>query len=137
MKMAKDITIGELEEWRKQVLEAYKEGSNQVETAFFKHKKISWQQKRDAEGELQKLKLLAAQLLGLIASRRLDDLLSTDVDSPASRIGIATDKLKVAAQRVDKFLEFLQVVADVIQIASGLVVAIQTGAIAQIKTALD
>jgi hypothetical protein len=136
MTMAKDITIGELKEWRKQVLKAYEEGSNQVEKAF-EEKKISRGQMLNAVGELQRLKLLAAQLLGLIGSKQLDDLLSTDVDSPASRIGIATNKLMAAAQRIENFLEFLQVIADVIQIVSGVVVALQTGAIAKIKTALD
>lgn len=136
MTMAKAITIGQLKEWRKQVLKAYEEGSNQVETAF-EEKKISRGQMLNAVGELQRLKLLAAQLLGLIGGRQLDDLLSTDVDSPASRIGIATNKLMAAAQRIEKFLEFLQVIADVIQIVSSMVTALQTGAIAKIKTALD
>lgn len=136
MTMAKNITIGELKEWRKQVLKAYTESSNQVEIAF-EEKKISRGQMLNAVGELQRLKLLTAHLLALIGGKKLDDLLSTDVNSPASRIGIATNKLTAAAQKIENFLEFLQVIADVIQIVSGIVIAIQTGAIAKIKTVLD
>jgi hypothetical protein len=128
----KDITIGELKEWRKKVLEAYNTGSNSIETAF-EAKKISRGQMLDAVGELQRLKLQAAKLLGLIASKQLDELLQTDTNSPATRIGQAVDKLNAAAARIDNFFSFLESIADVLRIAGGLVTALQTGVIAKIK----
>jgi Mg2+ and Co2+ transporter CorA len=129
---SKDLTIGEIKDWRKQVLKAYEEGSNRAESAF-EEKKISRGQMLNAIGELQRLKLQAAQLLGLIASKALDDLLATDVDSPLTRISTATEQLLKAAQTIEDFLNFLESIADVLRIVGGIVTALQTGAIARIQ----
>jgi Mg2+ and Co2+ transporter CorA len=129
---SKDLTIGQLKDWRKKVLEAYNEGSNRAESAF-EEKKISRGQMLNAIGELQRLKLQAAQLLGLIASKTLDELLTTDIDSPLTRITKATDQLLNAAQRIEDFLNFLESIADVLRIVGGIVTALQTGAIARIQ----
>jgi hypothetical protein len=129
---SKDLTIQELKDWRKQVLKAYDEGSNRAEAAF-EEKKISRGQMLNAIGELQRLKLQAVQLLGLIASKALDDLLTTDVDSPLSRISKATEQLLSAAQKIEDFLVFLESIADVLRIVGGIVTALQTGAIARIQ----
>jgi uncharacterized protein (DUF342 family) len=128
----KDLTIGELKDWRKQVLKAYDEGSNRAEIAF-EEKKISRGQMLNAIGELQRLKLQAVQLLGLIASKSLDELLPTDVDSPLTRISKATEQLLNAAQKIEDFLNFLESIADVLRIVGGIVTALQTGAIARIQ----
>jgi hypothetical protein len=128
----KDITIGELKEWRKKVLEAYNTGSNSIETAF-EAKKISRGQMLDGVGELQRLKLQAVKILALIGSRELDELLATDSNSPATRIGQSVDRLNAAAARIDNFLNFLESIADVLRIAGGVVTALQTGVIARIK----
>jgi uncharacterized protein (DUF342 family) len=129
---SKDLTIGELKDWRKQVLKAYDEGSNRAEIAF-EEKKISRGQMLNAIGELQRLKLQAVQLLGLIASKSLDELLPTDVDSPLTRISKATEQLLNAAQKIEDFLNFLESIADVLRIVGGIVTALQTGAIARIQ----
>jgi hypothetical protein len=129
---SKDLTIGELKDWRKQVLKAYDEGSNRAEIAF-EEKKISRGQMLNAIGELQRLKLQAVQLLGLIASKALDELLPTDVDSPLTRISKATEQLLNAAQKIEDFLNFLESIADVLRIVGGIVTALQTGTIAKIQ----
>jgi uncharacterized protein (DUF342 family) len=129
---SKDLTIGELKDWRKQVLKAYDEGSNRAEIAF-EEKKISRGQMLNAIGELQRLKLQAVQLLGLIASKALDELLPTDVDSPLTRISKATEQLLNAAQKIEDFLNFLESIADVLRIVGGIVTALQTGTIARIQ----
>jgi uncharacterized protein (DUF342 family) len=129
---SKDLTIGELKDWRKQVLKAYDEGSNRAEIAF-EEKKISRGQMLNAIGELQRLKLQAVQLLGLIASKSLDELLPTDVDSPLTRISKATEQLLNAAQKIEDFLNFLESIADVLRIVGGIVTALQTGTIARIQ----
>jgi uncharacterized protein (DUF342 family) len=129
---SKDLTIGEIKDWRKQVLKAYNEGSNRAEIAF-EEKKISRGQMLNAIGELQRLKLQAVQLLGLIASKALDELLPTDVESPLTRISKATEQLLNAAQKIEDFLNFLESIADVLRIVGGIVTALQTGAIARIQ----
>lgn len=63
---------------------------------------------------------------------KLDALLNTDKDSPASKIGIATDNLKKATQKIQDFHNFLQSIAEVTRIATGIILAIQTGVTANI-----
>ena len=68
----------------------------------------------------------------MIASLELDALLKTDKNSPVSKIKKATENLTRATQNIRDILNFLQSIAEVIRIASGIIVAIQTGVIAKI-----
>jgi len=128
---SKKLTVDQLKEFRVELLQAYETGSNKAEEEF-QLGNLTQSQFNDAAGELQKLKIQATKLLGLIIGLKLDALLDTDAGSPASKMGKATDRLKRASQKITDFLEFLQSIAEVIRIASGLIVAIQTGTIAKI-----
>jgi hypothetical protein len=132
---SKKLTLDQLKAFRAEIEQVYVEGMNKVQQEF-QRGTLTQNQYDDAESEFQQLKLQSKKLLGLIMSGKLDALLDTDVDSPASKIGIATNKLSKAAQKLDNFLEFLQSIAEVIRIATGLIVAIQTGSIAKIANAV-
>jgi IS30 family transposase len=128
---SKKLTLDQLKAFRAEIDQVYVEGMNTVQKEF-QRGTLTQNKYDDAESEFQQLKLQSRKLLGLIMSGKLDALLDTDVDSPASEIGIATNKLRKAAQKLENFLEFLQSIAEVIRIATGLIVAIQTGSIAKI-----
>jgi hypothetical protein len=86
----------------------------------------------DASADLQTLRLASNRLLGLIMRDAINDLLNTDIDSPASRIRTATDRLREASGRIDDFMAFLSSLGDVIRIATGIIVAVQTGGLAML-----
>ncbi len=127
----KQLTRDEIKAFRLEIDTAYTEGMNKVEKAF-EQGSLTQSRFDDAVGQLQRLKLLSTKLLGLIISGQLGALLDTNKDSPASKIRIATDNLKNATQNIQNFLDFLQSIAEVIRIASGIILAIQTGVIAKI-----
>lgn len=127
----KQLTVDELKAIRLEISQRYEEGMNMAEEKF-QLGTLTQSQFDDAVGELQKLKLQSTKLLGLIMNMKLNDLLDTDKDSPASKIGLATEKLKKATQKIEIFLEFLQRIAEVIRIAAGIIIAIQTGVVAKI-----
>lgn len=132
----KQLTVNQLKALRMEMSQAYDESMTKVEDEF-QQGNITQTQFDRAVDELQKLKLQLMRLLGAIMTMKLNALLNVDIDSPTARIGIAINKLEKASQKIDKFSAFLQSVAEVIQIATGLIVAIQTGSIAKIANALD
>ena len=67
----------------------------------------------------------------------LEDLLSTDVTSPKSRIIAATEKLEEATSDLKEFKRFLDTIADVIRLFATIVTAIQAPSLAAINTILD
>lgn len=67
----------------------------------------------------------------------LEDLLSTDVTSPKSRIIAATEKLEEATNDLKEFKRFLDTIADVIRLFATIVKAIQAPSLAAINTILD
>ena len=129
--MATELTIDDLKNFRIEINQIYNDAMNNAEKEF-ERGKLSQSQFDDATTELQRLKLQSTKLLGLIMGMSLEQLLNTDIDSPSTKIKIAADKLKEASQKIQNFLDFLQSVAEVIRIASGIILAIQTGAIVKI-----
>jgi hypothetical protein len=129
---SKKLTADQIKTFRLELLKAYQEGSNQAEEQF-QRGKLSQTQFVDAVEELQKLKLQSTKLLALLMSMELNGLLETNSDSPATRISKATDRLNLAARQIENFMEFLQSIADVIRITSGIIVAMQTGMVAKIR----
>lgn len=132
----KQLTVNQLKALRIEMSQAYDESMTKVEDEF-QQGNLTQSQFDRAVDELQKLKLQLMRLLGAIMTMELDALIGVDIDSPAARIGIAINKLEKASQKLEKFLAFLQSVAEIIQIATGLIVAIQTGSIAKIANVLD
>jgi hypothetical protein len=132
----KQLTLDDLKSIRLEISQRYEEGMNIAEKRFQLGSStpgsLTQSQFDDAVGELQKLKLQSTKLLGLIMSMKLDFLLDTNKDSPASKIAVATENLKKATQKIEDFLDFLQRIAEVIRIAAGIIIAIQSGAIAKI-----
>lgn len=128
---SKKLTVDQLKVFRAEISQVYDEGMNKAEKEF-ERGSLPQSQFDDAVAEFQKLKLQSTRLLGLIMQMKLGALLDTDVDSPASRIGKAIDRLNKASQKIQDFLNFLQSIAEVIRIASGLIIAIQTGTIAKL-----
>jgi hypothetical protein len=127
----KQLTITDLRTFRVEILKAYTEGTNKAEEEFEKGN-LSQSQFNTAANQLQKLKIQATELLGLIMASELDALLNTTLDSPATKIGIATKNLQDASQKIQNFLDFLQSIAEVVRITAGLIVALQTGSTANI-----
>jgi hypothetical protein len=72
-----------------------------------------------------------------IIAMGLNDLLSTDVTSPKSRIIAATEKLEEATNDLKEFKRFLDTIADVIRLFTTIVTAIQAPSLAAINTILD
>jgi predicted Zn-dependent protease len=132
----KQLTLDDLKAIRLEISQRYEEGMNMAEKRFqlgsSNPDSLTQSQFDDAVGELQKLKLQSTKLLGLIMNMKLDFLLDTNKDSPASKIAAATKSLKEATKKIEDFLEFLQKIAEVIRIAAGIIVAIQSGITAKI-----
>lgn len=127
----KQLTVNDLKTFRVEILKIYTEGTNKAEEEF-ENGNLSQIQFNTAVNQLQKLKVQSTELLGLIMGRELDALLDTTLDSPATKIGIATKNLQEASQSIQDFLGFLQNIGEVIRIAASLIVAIQTGSTAKI-----
>jgi hypothetical protein len=127
----RQLTVDDLKAIRLEISQRYDEGMNKAEKEF-QQGNITQNQFDDAVGQLQTLKLQSTKLLGLIMTMKLDALLDTDKNSPFSNIKNATEKLKNATQNIQNFINFLQSIAEVIRIIAGIIVAIQTGAVAKI-----
>ncbi len=127
----KKLTVNELKKIREDILVIYDECSKNARKAF-NSDQLTKSQFDDIDDELIKLKGCSSKILALIMQMELNALLDTDTDSPATKIGIATKKLQEASQKIKNFLDFLTSIAEVIRIASGLIIAIQTGTIAKI-----
>jgi hypothetical protein len=127
----KQLSIEDLKSFRADILQLYNDGMNKLEDSF-QQGTTTQSQFDHAVEEFQKLKIQATKLLGLIINMSLDTLLDTNTDNPVTKIRAATKSLQKATQNINIFLDFLQKIAEVIRIAAGIIVAIQTGSIAKL-----
>lgn len=119
------ISIAQIKAHRDEIVNIYNEGMNKAEELFYQGN-LSQNEFNIAVDRFQRMKTQATEMLGLIMNFRLSELLNTNVDNPAAKIGDATRKLREAIQRMQDFSYFLQVTAEVIRMLASIILALQT-----------
>ncbi|MEH2435291.1 MAG: hypothetical protein V7K25_13730 [Nostoc sp.] len=127
----KKLNFKDLEDCRKRLSDSIDVTRSQALDAL-KNNKILSRQFQDAQDKWEKLQIRESELSVKIMSLQLDFLLDTNVNNPMSKIVGATDKLNAAARNIQNFQQFLDSIADVINIFDSLIKAIPNGLIANI-----
>ena len=125
---AKQLDLDDLKNLRKELsktINIIREEAFEARETKEEEKKITEEQFKEAQNKWQDLQLEEMKLSGLLMSLELDFLLDTNADSPMSKIIKATTKLKEAAKKIKQFQDFLDAVADVIEIFGAVIKAIK------------